>query len=64
MSYFITLGAAANFAKLFGQSKKFGAEEEKNWSLSNFHFSKEFGLKKNSVFVRVSGKIIIFLRLP
>jgi hypothetical protein len=37
------------------------AAEEKKLSFSNFSFLKEFGLKKNTIFVCVSEKITTFL---
>jgi hypothetical protein len=50
------------FAELFDQSRrKIRLLRKKIRSLSNFPFLKEFGLKKNTIFVCASGKITIFL---
>jgi hypothetical protein len=46
------------FAELFGQSKrKIWPMRGKKLDPSNFNFLNEFGLKKNTIFVYVSGKI-------
>jgi hypothetical protein len=58
--------SVANTLQNFSASPKetFRPLRRKLRSPGSFHLLKEFGLKKNTIFVCVSGKITIFLGLP